>query len=152
MDLTHVHLFLNHIPIVGSVMVLVFLGYALFTKKSDQIKMSFWFLFIIAVILIPVYLTGEPAELAIEKPLGLPEEIIDRHEEAALISLVIVELIGAVSLIGLYINRKMKTIPLWFSIMMFILSLIMVISFARTATFGGEIRHSEIRAEKVIDK
>jgi hypothetical protein len=146
MDYTHVHLYLNHTPVVGSVILFVFLGHALLYKKPDLVKISLWFFLIIALIFIPVYLSGEPAEEVVEKQLGIAEEIVDKHEEAALISLIIVELIGVISIAGIFIYKKEKPVPAWFSYMLIVLNIAMIISFARTATLGGEIRHTEIRS------
>ena len=83
MNLTHAHLYLNHLPIIGSVIVFIFLGYAVFSKRYDLIKLSLWFLLIIALVLIPVYLTGDPAEETLEKLPDWTEGIVENHEEAA---------------------------------------------------------------------
>lgn len=150
MDLTHAHLFLNHVPIICSLIAFVFLGYAPLFRKPELVKLSLWFFLIIAIIFIPVYLTGEPAEENIEKNFGVPEDIVDKHEEAALVSLVIISLLGAVSIAGLFLYRKATALSKWFAYLLVILNIAIVISFARTATLGGEIRHIEIRGEQII--
>jgi hypothetical protein len=54
----HIHLLLNHIPILGSIFGLLLLLYAIL-RRSDEIKKACFGVFVItALITIPVYLTA----------------------------------------------------------------------------------------------
>lgn len=145
MNWAHLHLVLNHIPVVGALfgILLLFISLAL---KSDELKKATLILFaIIALLSIPVFLTGEPAEGMVEHLDGVSESLIERHEESALVSLVTVELLGIVSLAGLFLLRRAPRLPAWFVALLLVLSIAAAASLAWTANLGREIRHSEIR-------
>ena len=61
MDAAHIHLLLNHIPILGTIFGLLLLCYGIW-KHSDEIKKASLGTFVIvALITIAVYLTGDGA-------------------------------------------------------------------------------------------
>lgn len=148
MDLTHAHLYLNHLPIIGSIILFVFFTYSVIKKKENLIRISLWFFICIAIIIIPVYFTGEPAEESVLKAAGIGEETIEPHESAALVSLIIMEVIGAASLITLLKFKKDKKIPSWLGYSLAILAIVYLGAVGVTANLGGQIRHTEIRSEK----
>lgn len=145
MNWAHLHLLLNHIPVVGALfgVLLLFISLAL---KSNELKKATLILFaIIALFSIPVFLTGEPAEGMVEHLDGVSESLIERHEESALVSLVTVELLGIVSLAGLFLLRRAPRLPAWLVALLLVLSIAAAASLTWTANLGREIRHSEIR-------
>ncbi len=150
MDLAHAHLYLNHFPIIGSIILFIFFGYAVIKKKENLIRISLWFFVCIALIILPVYFTGDPAEESIKNLPGISEELIEPHESAALISLIIMEVIGAVSLITALMYKKEKKIPSWLSYSLAVLAIVYIGSVGITANLGGHIMHPEIRPEKTL--
>lgn len=150
MDLAHAHLFLNHFPIVGSIILFLFFVYSIIKKKENFVRISLWFFVCVALILIPVYLTGDPAEEKIINSPGMSEDIIEPHESAALVSLIIMEVIGAASLITVLLFKKDRKIPAWLGYSLAILAIVYLVSVGITANLGGQIRHPEIRPEKTL--
>ncbi len=150
MDLAHAHLYLNHIPIVGSIILFVFFVFSIIKKKESLVRISLWFFVCVALIILPVYFTGEPAEESVFKAAGIGEETIEPHESAALISLIIMEVIGAASLITLLIFKKDKKIPSWLGYSLAVLAIVYLGSVGITANLGGQIRHPEIKTEKTL--
>jgi hypothetical protein len=66
MDPTHLHLLITHLPIFGSILGALVLGYGIF-KKSDATVLASYYLFVISSIGAAVaYLTGEEAEESVE--------------------------------------------------------------------------------------
>jgi hypothetical protein len=62
----HIHLVITHLPIFGSILGALVLGYG-FLSKSDSTKIASYFLFIISAIGAGIaYITGEGAEEAVE--------------------------------------------------------------------------------------
>ena len=62
MDATHLHLMLNHIPVLGTAFGLGLLVFALW-RKSEEVKMAaLGFFLITALFSVPVYLTGGDAD------------------------------------------------------------------------------------------
>jgi uncharacterized membrane protein len=147
MNLAHVHLLLNHFPVIGVVFGFLFLAYAV-TKESEELKKtSLGFFVLIAILALPVYFTGEPAEEVVKDLPGVTESVIEEHEEAALIALIAVEVLGVIALGGLFFFRGSTSLPSWFIKASLVLSLISVGLMAWTANLGGQVRHVEIRSD-----
>jgi uncharacterized membrane protein len=147
MNPAHVHLLLNHIPVIGIFFGLLLLVVGMAKKSEDLKKMSFVIFVLVALIAIPTYLTGAPAEEIVEHLPGVSEEMIEEHEEAALTSLVAMEVLGVIALAGFFLFRRPRSAPRWFTTALFVLSIIVGGSMAWTANLGGQIRHTETRAD-----
>lgn len=141
----HVHIMINHIPVIGLMGILLLLLYAVF-RRSEEVKMvSFGALVLIALMTIAVFFTGQAAEDMAKKIPGVTENDIGRHEEAAVLSLTGIEISGTLALIGLILRRRRGSMPKWNVIAVLVLSLISSGIVLYTANLGGEIRHTEIR-------
>ncbi len=147
MNLAHIHLMLNHFPVVGVVFGFLLLLVSLLKKSEELKKVSLWVLVIVSLIALPVYLTGEPSEEMVEDLAGVSESIIEQHEDIALISLIAVILLGVTATVGLFFFRHSATIPGWFIAISLIISIIAGGLMGKTANLGGQIRHSEIRKD-----
>jgi hypothetical protein len=110
-------------------------------------KISLGIFIIVALLAIPAYLTGEPAEELVENLPGVSKTSIEQHEEAAQVAFAGVLIVGVAALGGLFFFRRDKAIPNWLAIIVLVLSLIVFALMARTADLGGLIRHTEIRQE-----
>lgn len=148
MNAAHLHLVLNHVPVIGSIVALLLLAYALL-RRNDELTRAALGIFVIAAILgVAVYLTGEPAEEIAEKLPGVTRHAIHEHEEAGEVAAWLLGIIGAISLGGLIAYRKRPGgIPRRFSIIVLILSLFPTAAMIRTANLGGMVRHTEIRSD-----
>ena len=147
MNPAHWHLMLNHIPVVGMAFGLALVSLALLRKSEELKRISLGFLIVIALLAIPVYLTGEPAEELVENLPGVSKSSIDQHEEAAQVAFAGVLVVGAAALGGLIFSRRRKLVSNWFSLIVLVLSLIVFALMARTANLGGLIQHAEIRPD-----
>lgn len=146
MNPVHVHLMLNHLPLIGTAFTLVLLLVA-FAKKSDELKrVSLAFLAGVTLLAVPAYLTGEPAEEAVEHLPGIETPFIEPHEEAAKWAFGAQIALGVVALAGLFVTRKSKPLPAWCAGALLVLSLAVCGLMARAANLGGQIRHPEIRS------
>jgi len=146
MNATHLHLILNHIPVLGTAFGLGLLLFGLW-RSSDELKKTALGIFVIvALAAVPVYLTGEPAEDGVESLPGVSKPIIEQHEEAAAVSFTGVVVLGVAALTGLICFRRGRLLPAWSSVSLLVASLIVSGLMAWTANLGGQIRHSEIRA------
>ena len=147
MNWAHLHLMINHIPVLGTVFGTLLLVFGM-AKKNEAIKrVSLGIFVIIAVATVPVYFTGEPAEEVVEHLPGVEEPIIEEHEEAGLISFIAVGILGVAVLGVLWRYRHADTIPKKYVIAGLILSIVVFGLMVWTADLGGKIRHSEIRSE-----
>jgi len=137
---------LNHFPIIGTVLGVFFLAVALVKHSRELQRVSLSFFILLAVLALPVYFTGAPAAERVEELPGVSEAFIERHEEAALIALVGVELLGILAIGGLVLSRRRNPIPTWLAIAVLLLSIAVGGWMAWTANLGGQIRHTEIRS------
>lgn len=146
MNPTHIHLLLNHFPIIGTLIGSAILIFGLLKKKPQLVETASAILFLMALAAIPVYLTGEPTEESVEKLPGVSEALIEAHEEAASIAIWIMELTGLLGLV-IWIGYRLKNNwPAKLGWLTAIVSLLCFASMARTGYLGGQIRHTEIRA------
>jgi uncharacterized membrane protein len=143
----HLHLMLNHLPVIGTAFGLGLVGWALLRRSEELKKISLGIFIIVALLAIPAYLTGEPAEELVENLPGVSKTSIEQHEEAAQVAFAGVLIVGVAALGGLLFFRRDKAIPNWLAIIVLVLSLIVFVLMARTANLGGLIRHTEIRPE-----
>lgn len=150
MNYAHLHLILNHLPVIGSGFVFVLLLVAVFRKSEELKRVALGFLILVALTSIPVYLTGEPAEEVVEHLAGISEAALERHEEAAQFSFSALLGLGVLALVTLVVaKRRGETSPLLLKLTLLI-SVIVMALLGWTANLGGEIRHSEIRGDSTI--
>ena len=144
MSLTHLHLLLNHFPVVGTIIGVALLGFAVMRKNTDLTKAALGLFAALGAITVIVYFTGEPAEKAIEKLPGFSEAIIERHEEIALVATVVLSSFGAFALGALAVFRG-RSLPRWVTLSSLVLVLASAAVMGYTAMTGGQIRHTEVR-------
>jgi uncharacterized membrane protein len=142
----HVHLLLNHIPVLGTAFGLLLLLFGLARKSEEIKKVSLGIFVIAAVMALPVYFTGESAEGVVEHLPGVSEPIIEPHEKAGLAALIGIGILGLLALGGLFHFRRLDRLPGWFVTTALVLSVVVGGLMARTANLGGQIRHTEIRS------
>lgn len=143
-NLVHLHLVLNHVPTVGSIVTLGLLLLA-FAKKSDDLeRASLAVVFAIALVSLPTYMTGYPAEQAIKDRPGVSAALIETHQSAALLALIFMEATGVVAWFGLWQARKPSGRARWNAPVVLILSAVSLGLMASAANIGGEITHPEI--------
>lgn len=143
----HIHLLLNHFPIVGAIFGLLLLVYALYKNSEDLKQASYWSFVIIALITILVFIAGKHAEEVVVKLPNVTHDLIHYHEEAAKQALIALELLGAISLAGIFMFRGDKKTPSWFLVTVLGLGLIATSVVSLTGLRGGMIRHTEVRGE-----
>ena len=146
MNTAHLHLLLNHVPVIGTAVAVALLGYAVARKSEELTRVSLGMLAILAVVGIGVFQTGEPAEEQVEGLAGVEEARIERHEEAALAATLLLAATGVVALGGLIALRRegprlVGRVGRW----TLVLALAPTAAMAYAAYLGGQIRHTEIR-------
>ncbi len=141
----HVHLMINHVPVIGVVGAILLFLYALIRKSEEVQIVSLGVFVLIALATVPVFFTGEAAEDVVKKLPGVTETYIGRHEEFAEYSITLMEILGAASLAGLFYIRRSGILPKWLLAAVLVLSLLTAAVIGFTANLGGQIRHTEIR-------
>ena len=138
---------LNHIPVLGTGFGMALLAWGLWRRDRSLQRVALATFFLVALVAIPVYLTGGPAEDAVEQLAGTAKQAIEAHEDAALVSLIGVELLGVIAL-GALVLRAARG-PRVLTGTALIVAIVTAGLMARTANFGGMIRHAELRGATV---
>ena len=143
MDFVHLHLMASHIPVIGILLLVPLIAFALVRRSDELGKVSLWGLAFVAGAAVAVYLTGEPTEEGVESLAGISKSMIEQHEELALVATIVLGVVGLLALVALFRSRKR---PLSRGIVVAALFSVIAISalFGWTANLGGKIRHSEI--------
>ncbi len=147
MNWAHVHLIMNHFPVVGSLFGILLLLYAFIRNNEEVKKLGLGFLVLIALVTIPVYYTGHAGEDIVVNLPGVTKSFINDHADMALLSYVAVLLLGIVSLGGLFYFRRVAVLPHWFMALTLGLAIIVAGLLGLTANIGGQIRHTEVRKD-----
>jgi len=87
MNLAHLHLLLNHIPIIGAIIGLGLLVVSLAAQSDDLKRASLMVLAAIALLSLPAFFSGVGARGAIRKDTAIPAGLIERHEGSAILAL-----------------------------------------------------------------
>lgn len=146
MNLAHVHLLLNHFPTIGFGVGLGLFLVSLFGKSDELKRASLVVFFLMAVVSIPTYVSGNAAQETITGQPGVSEALIRSHESAALLGLIFMELTGFIAWLGLWQYRRISRLPSWNVPAVLVLSLVTFGLMANASNIGGEIRHPEITA------
>lgn len=141
----HLHLLLNHLPIIVTALALALLAVAVWRDDDTLTRTGLVFLVGAALSALPAYLTGDGAEDAVEKLPGVTEALIDQHSDIALVASIVVGALGVVALWGLWRYRRPVRVPRGFLLLMIIGSFAGSGLMAYTGLLGGEIRHTEVR-------
>lgn len=146
MNDAHLHMVVNHFPIIG-----IILGFGVLIAeiifKNDSVKNTAYCLFIVGVIFAFASMsTGEGAEEIVEDMPSVGKQIIHEHEEMAEKLALVLYVLGVVSVIGLYANIKKHAQAKLISFLALAIAAIGIFFGKQTGTTGGEVRHTEIRA------
>ena len=151
MDATYFHLAMNHFPVIGAIFAMVILAWGIF-RDSEEIKnLGFASMVVTALVAIPVFLTGEPAEETVEGLPGVLESVIEPHEDFAKFALTIA-IVGGIAAFSAFgysrVRSSHSVIARAMAIVTLALSIATVGTMSWTAKLGGVIRHTEIRASQ----
>lgn len=145
MNDAHLHMVFNHFPIIGTIFGLGILITGIATK-NNTIKNVSYVLFIVAAITAFISMsTGEGAEELVEDMPSVGKQIIHEHEEIAEKFALVLYLLGAVSILGLYTNIKNHSKAKLVSLIIAVIAIAGIVLGKFVGTSGGEIRHTEIR-------
>lgn len=149
MNGAHLHLIVNHFPIIG-----LFFGFGILISglilKNKSIINTAYFLFIVSAIFAAFSMgTGEGAEELVEDMPNIGHHVIHEHEEFAEKLAILLYALGTLSIYGIYLSLKNHTRAAMVSIIALIVSALGIFLAIKTGTTGGEIRHTEIRANAV---
>ena len=148
-DVPHLHLLLNHVPTVGTIVAIFLLLMGMVRQEAALRHASLEVFFLVALFTLPVYVTGAAAQLEIQDLPDISSAFITAHHDAALLAFICMQITGFVAWVGLWQTRRLPRPGAWLSPAVLLLSALTLAMMARAATMGGEINHPEIRVDEV---
>ena len=151
MNLSHVHLLLNHLPIIGTFIAFGLFLVSLIGKRNDLRQAALALFALLTLLSIPTYMSGEAAHEALKDSPDLSMDLIETHQGAAFLAFVFMEITGAFALIGLWPFSRTEEKSHWsssparwnLSAVLFF-SIVTMGLLAIAGNTGGAIRHPEI--------
>ncbi|MBU6375184.1 MAG: hypothetical protein KGQ59_04255 [Bdellovibrionales bacterium] len=150
------HLVLNHIPLIALPVALIFLVFSRLKEMDELRRLALVVLAVSALLVIPVYLTGESAEGFIETLPGMVKSDLHDHEEAAEVALVLGIFSGLLSIVTLALERYWQSARVsastlqwrvrWLTTGVILLVVVTVGSLGYASNLGGKIRRPELRS------
>lgn len=145
MNWVHLHLALNHIPVLGTLFVGLLLVTAIIKRNPELVRLSLTWFVTLTLVSIPIKFTGDFAHQATIDSEWLRSEMVANHEQAADQATGAIFLLGLFAAYGRFQGRAKRPIPIWLTAVITILTLATFALMARTANLGGQLRHEEIR-------
>ena len=145
MNGAHLHLVLNHLPVILAPTGLVVLALGLLRRNAEFTKVGLGVIFAAALFTVPTYFSGEAAADVVGDLPGVNADDIARHAAVALQAFVVAGIAGLAALAALLLALRGKAAPPWLMIATLVLAVASSGWFAVTANLGGLIRHPEIR-------
>lgn len=142
----HLHLVLNHLPILGTVFGLAILAWGTVRRQAEVQRVALGLFVFAGAAAGAAYWTGESAEEMVEGRPGVSHAMIEAHEEVALYALIAAIVLGVAALGVLWIARN-GTLPMGLSGAVVAAALVAVGVMAYTANQGGKISHPELRSD-----
>lgn len=150
MNFAHLHIVLNHVPSLGTIVGAV-LFIASLIKNSDHLKrISLYVLVGTALATLPTYMSGNAAQQLLRKNPAIPQGLIEQHQNSAMITLVFMTITGTFAWFGLWQFRRFSRPGRWNTSAVLFFSILTTSVILRTAYLGGDISHPEIRADREV--
>lgn len=150
MNSAQLHLALNHAPLFGLGFGLLVLLYGMLRKNADVLRAGLLLFVLAALLAVPAYLSGDGAEEVIEHMPGIAKSLIETHEEAATVALIVVIAAGLAAMAGLHFLHRKRPLPKLVTAAILILALAALGVIGYAASLGGKIQHAELRAGFVV--
>jgi uncharacterized membrane protein len=147
MNDAHLHLVVNHFPIIMTFLGLGILVVGMFLQ-NNSVKNTAYILFVVAAIFaLASMTTGDGAEEMVEDMPNIGKKIIHDHEELAEKLALVLYATGLFSILSLYTSVKKNKFAKILSYITLVLAFAGSFLAVGVGNSGGEIRHTEIRAE-----
>lgn len=145
MTATHLHLALNHVPVLGMGFSTMLLAIGTWRGSREVVRIALLFLALSAASAIPVYLTGEPAERGVKGLPAVSERLMEQHADLSPIALAATLAAGVGAAFALGLSRAGRGLHRGFVLGILAIAIASAGLLVATANLGGKIRHSEIR-------
>jgi hypothetical protein len=151
MDWPHVHIMINHFPIILMVVGSAVLALALVVRRRGLWLYALATLTLAGLSIYPVFFTGDQAAHAVRDTWYVVREMVEEHDASAGWALPIVLVMGAASAYAWWrmLRRDLAGLPpVWLRAVVAVLAAFALSVVVRTAYLGGKIVHDSPKLER----
>ncbi len=141
----HLHIVLNHFPLIGSVFVLGLLIASAYMKNDGMRRVSLILFVVLGLLAIPTYITGAAAGWAYQGRPDMSVQILDAHRDAALMAFVFIGLTGLVSWLVLWRERRYGRASTAGFYAVLALGIVALLTIVEAGSLGGTVLRPELR-------
>ena len=145
MNQAHIHLIVNHVPIMGSLFAAVLLGAGVLQKNLSLTRAGLVAVLVAGLLCLPAQLTGAGAAAIVQNMPRVSRALIQNHSEAAELGFWALEIAAAAALFSLLLLKNASPKAKLLTLLTLVLTFISFGMLARAGNLGGQIRHTEIR-------
>jgi uncharacterized membrane protein len=152
MENGYIHLILNHLPVIGTLFLIIFFLYGLIKRNEQVNNFALVGFIMVAILTIPVFLSGEGAEEAVEHLQGVSHDLIEEHEEAGEFALWAMQGLNLLAIASLVLNMKGHRFSGFFKTITLVVSFFVLLLMINTGLSGGKIRRPELTKSTASEK
>ena len=145
MDWPHIHLAFGHLPVIGIPFCLLTIFCGWVRARREVLMFGLWLLAISGAAGIAVKFTGDWAAESMKGVERFDARTIEQHEESADQATTAIFILLLAAGTALFLGRggrRVHRVTIFFVMLVGVLTCFLI---ARTANFGGQIAHPEIR-------
>ena len=144
MNLPHLHLLLNHVPTIGTIIAVGLLWLALIRKQEGLTRVALEAFCVVTLVTLPAYLSGVGTQPLIAEMPGVATPAILRHHDAALVASLVMVVTGFLAWLALWKSRRHAGVTKAHLVAVLAMAILTLGLMGRAANIGGEIRHPEM--------
>jgi hypothetical protein len=146
MTLSHLHLVLNHVPVIGSVVAFGLLLLAFIRNSADLRRAALEVVVLVGLFSLPAYLSGAGAQPELADKSAAALAMVRAHHDAALLGSIAMLLTVMVAWVGLWQTRRLARPARGVFGTVLLLAIVTLALMGNAANLGGLIRHPEVTA------
>ena len=144
MNTAHLHLIVNHLPIVGIGFALLMNLLAIIGKSIELKKIACWFYILVAILAVFPILTGDGAGEIVKTLPGISNDTIEYHETWGYAFFYGLLVTGILGILGLWFADKKAGLLQKINLAILIIGFILTFFAYEAGSSGGKIHHPEI--------
>ncbi|WP_310395503.1 hypothetical protein [Hymenobacter sp.] len=145
MNQAHLHLIVNHVPILGSLFAVALLGAGVVQRNLTLTKAGLVAVLAAGLLGLPAHLTGAGAAAIVQDMPRVSRALIQAHAGAAEIGFWALEGAAALALFGLLLLKNASPRARLLALLTLAAAALSFGLLARAGNLGGQIRHTETR-------
>jgi uncharacterized membrane protein len=149
MNAPHIHLMLNHLPVIGLALGLLILLVGLLKKNATVLVVALSITAVAGISSYPTMYSGGASEHYLEEheqEFQIDHDLLHEHEEAAEIAFWPTVITGIISVLGLFAMYKGFSWTNKVALVVLVLGILSMGLLYQTSNSGGKIRHPELNS------